>query len=180
MPPRHSVWTVSPSPTDPEAPPQELPGDPSLRIAGGTTAESVIRLLVIEDNEFDQEELLRHMRKANIREHILFIADGRKAIDLLLQDKLNIRSKIFAVFLDLNLPKASGVEILRAIRSTPEIAHFPVIVMTGLANPKDMAECEKLKATSYIPKPIGFQAFCMALANVFHLPVSPSSSVIKG
>jgi two-component system response regulator len=179
MPPRNSVWTISPSPADLEAPPKELPGDSSLRVAGGTTSESAIRLLVIEDNEFDQEELLRHLRKANIREHILFIADGRKAIDLLLQDRQSICSKIFAVFLDLNLPKASGVEVLRTIRLTPEIAHFPVIVMTGSSNPKDIAECEKLKATSFIPKPVGFQAFCMALANVFHLPISGSSPVIE-
>jgi hypothetical protein len=40
----------------------------------------------------------------------------------------------------------------------------------SLSDLNNLKECLQLKATSYLPKPIGFASFCMALANVFHLP----------
>jgi len=105
----------------------------------------------------DQEVLLDHLKKANIRDHILFISDSRIAVELLLHaDDQEIRSKLRAVFLDLRLPGFGGLEILRLIRSTPEIASLPVIVMTGLTEPKILEECRRLKATSYLPKPLIF------------------------
>lgn len=147
--------------------------DPSLRTTAGETPESVIRVLVVEDNDDDQELLLRQLKKAKISERILFIKDGNKAVELLSRDdEQGIRSKLCAVFLDLKLPGTGGIEILRLIRSKPETAHLPVIIMTGSTNPKDMEECQRLKATSYISKPISFQSFCVAIANVFHLPAS--------
>jgi len=134
-------------------------------------AGSPVRVLVIEDNDDDQQLLLRQLKKAEISERILFVNDGKKAVDILLRnDEREIRSKLVAVFLDLKLPNTSGIEILRLIRSTPEIAKLPVIVMTGSTNPKDLEECQKLKATSYISKPIAFQSFVVAIANVFHAP----------
>ncbi len=132
---------------------------------------SAIRVLVIEDNDDDQQLLLRQLKKAEISERILFVNDGKKAVDILLRsDEQEIRSKLVAVFLDLKLPHTSGLDILRLIRSTPEIAKLPVIVMTGSTNPKDLEECQKLNATSFIAKPITFQSFVVAIANVFHAP----------
>ena len=130
-----------------------------------------MRVLVIEDNDDDQQFLLRQLKKAQISERILFVNNGQKAVDLLLRaDDQEIRSKLVAVFLDLKLPGKSGIDILRLIRSTPEISKLPVIVMTGSTNPEDMAECQRLNATSFVSKPIDFQSFVVAIANVFHAP----------
>ena len=114
-----------------------------LPVTKSGALKNVVKVLVIEDNDDDQRLLLRQLKKANIQEQVL---------------------------LDLKLPGASGLEVLHFIRSKPGIAHLPVIVMTGSDNPKDLEECQRLKVISYISKPVEFQPFCMAIANVFHLP----------
>jgi two-component system response regulator len=134
------------------------------------------KLLIIEDNDADQELLLARLRKADIGNHVQFITDGRQAVDFLLQDSQSVQPEIFAVFLDLKLKGMEGVEVLRIIRSTPNLAKLPVIVITGSRHPEDRKACESLRVSSYITKPINFQEFCMALANVFHQPVLASVS----
>jgi CheY-like chemotaxis protein len=161
-------------------PAMNLNCDPSMRVVRGDAPEPVIRVLVIEDDDMDQEVLLDHLKRANVQDHILFISDSRRAAELLLRaDDQEIRSKLCAVFLDLMLPGFSGIEILRLIRSTPEIASLPVIVMTGLTDPKVLEECRKLKATSYLKKPLAFRSFCMAVANIFHLPAPHSQGLVE-
>jgi CheY-like chemotaxis protein len=151
-----------------------FPDNPSLRVVNGTEPEPAIRLLVIDDDHNDQEFLLRHLRKAKISDHILFIDDGRLALKLLAQE--DVQEKVFAVFLDLNLNGMSGLEILRTIRATPNLSRLPVIIISGSTDPEERAECQRLKATSFISKPISFQTFCMAIANVFHRPFEAATT----
>lgn len=150
--------------------------DPDIRLAPDSGAGGPIRLLVIEDDQDDQVLLYRQLRKANITDHTLFVSDGTKALQLLTDDTLSLKSTVIAVFLDLKLQGASGLEVLRSIRARPEFENLPVIIMTGSNDPAHRDECQRLKATSYIAKPISFQAFCMAIANVFHLPAGSHAS----
>src|SRR5207253_1015144 len=57
------------------------------------------------------------------------------------------------VLLDLNLPKVNGLEILRYIRSSPELGHVPVIVLSASESPKDKEAVSALGATSILMKP---------------------------
>lgn len=141
--------------------------DPALGVAPDHPGSPNTRLLVIEDCPDDQERLRRQLRKAKIHDQILFVNDGRKAIDILVKDVLHIRSKLFAVFLDLKLKGISGLEVLRAIRSEPKLENLPVVIMTGSHDPEDINECRRLRATTYLSKPVSFQSFYMAIANVF-------------
>jgi two-component system response regulator len=142
--------------------------DTSLRLVQGGQDDAAIRLLVVEDSQDDQELLLRQMRKAGIHDSILFVGDGTKAVELLKQDKLR---QIFAVFLDLNLQGAHGIEVLRRIRSLPEIAKIPVIIMTGSTDPRDLEECQRVQISSFVNKPVDYPTFAKAVADIFHLPV---------
>jgi CheY-like chemotaxis protein len=129
-------------------------------------------LLVVEDN-IDDQELLRHqMKKANIHDRVFFVDNGTAAMKCLTEDTFR---SIFAVFLDLNLAGQSGLEVLRFIRSTPDLSLLPVIVMTGSENPRDLTECRRLNATSYAVKPIDFKTFCTSVASVFHLPTGKAA-----
>jgi two-component system response regulator len=130
------------------------------------------KLLIIEDNQDDQELLIRHLKKANIEEHIRLIADADQGMEVLLEDGLSAQPEIFAIFLDLNLNGIPGLEVLRLIRSKPELAKLPVIVITGSDNIEDRKACAKLQVVSFITKPINFPSFRMAIANVFHQPVA--------
>jgi CheY-like chemotaxis protein len=50
------------------------------------------------------------------------------------------------IVLDLHLPRYDGMAILRAIRETPDLEHLQVVILTGLANPHQKVEIEKLGA----------------------------------
>lgn len=57
------------------------------------------------------------------------------------------------VLLDISLPSLSGLEVLRAIRTTPEWQWLPVIILSADARPETMAEAASLGATEYLNKP---------------------------
>ena len=69
-----------------------------------------------------------------------------------------------AVVLDVRLPTLNGVAVLRQIRSTDRM--LPVIIMTGLATPGEMAEMRRLGVTEIIEKPEVLKHFSEALARV--------------
>jgi DNA-binding response OmpR family regulator len=74
------------------------------------------------------------------------------------------RERPDAVVLDIRLPAMSGVAVLRRIRATdPDL---PVMIMTGLATPGEIAEARRLGVTEVIEKPELLKGFSEALARI--------------
>src|SRR5262245_53549995 len=69
-----------------------------------------------------------------------------------------------AVVLDVRLPKLTGVGVLREIRSIDP--NLPVIIMTGLATPGEIAEIYRLGVTEIVEKPEVLRRFSEALAKL--------------
>jgi CheY-like chemotaxis protein len=136
-----------------------------------TSASSAVRVLVVEDNADDRELLLRQLRKAGMADHVKFISDGKEALAFLTSAEPEPQvTPLIALFLDLNLPSLSGLDLLRALRQESRYQATHVVVMTSSNNPKDLEECRRLNVTHYVSKPITFDAFSKAVADVFHLP----------
>src|SRR5437879_2311857 len=74
------------------------------------------------------------------------------------------RERPDAVVLDVRLPRLNGVAVLRQIRSTDPT--LPVIIMTGLATPGEIAEVRRLGVTEIIEKPEVLRHFSEALARI--------------
>jgi two-component system, response regulator len=129
---------------------------------------SPIRILVVEDNPDDQELLLRQLSKAKLSDHVMFISDGRQALDLIENVMVLSKTGLIAVFLDLHLPGIGGLDLLRRLRRQPGAESFPVIAMTSSNDPNDLEECQKLNVTSFVQKPVTYQSFSHAIANIFH------------
>jgi len=70
------------------------------------------------------------------------------------------------ILLDLNLPKIDGLEILRRIRADERMRMIPVVVLTSSLADKDRIESYKLGVNSYIVKPVGFDNFSRAVAEI--------------
>jgi DNA-binding response OmpR family regulator len=73
-----------------------------------------------------------------------------------------------AVVLDVRLPRLNGVDVLRQIRLRD--ARLPVIIMTGLATPGEIAEIRRLGVTEIIEKPMVLRQFGEALARIANRP----------
>ncbi len=131
-----------------------------------------VRVLIVEDNQDDREILIRQLRKINIESNVKFIADGKEALDFLVEvgQRSSLGAELVAIFLDLKLPSMDGMELLKWIRVNPELKAIPVVIMTSSIDPKHVALCNELKVSGFISKPITFGSFSRAVANVFHLP----------
>ena len=107
-------------------------------------------VVIVEDNPDDSFWLKRELKKADLTLPVRIFADGQRALDFLSEcDDLPE-----ALFLDLHLPGASGLQLLNAIRGSSRMNRIIVFVLDGSSSPKEIAECEKLGVAGYLDKPV--------------------------
>ena len=122
-----------------------------------------VELLLVEDDPNDVELTLIALRKHKLANKIHVVRDGEEALDFLFargpyaNRGPNGQPKV--ILLDLKLPKVSGLEVLKAVKSDPRTRAVPVVVMTSSREQRDMVECYRLGVNSYIQKPIDFNQF---------------------
>jgi two-component system, response regulator len=127
------------------------------------TNSNEVELLLVEDDPNDVELTLIALRKHKLANKIHVVRDGEEALDFLFcrghytQRTFNGPPKV--ILLDLKLPKVSGLEVLKAIKSEPRTRAVPVVVMTSSREQRDMVEGYRLGVNSYIQKPIAFDQF---------------------
>lgn len=141
--------------------------------------ENLVRVLVIEDSADDRELLLYQLRKSGMDNHVKFISDGKEALDFLISSGIpNLADELIAIFLDLKLPSLGGLDLLRQLRVRNSFQDIPIIVMTSSSDPKDIQECNRLKVSNFVSKPVTFTSFSKAVADVFHRPKTNSQTVV--
>ena len=131
-----------------------------------------VEVLLVEDSPHDAEMTLRTLRKRNLANNVVHVHDGQEALDwLFAQGAYSDRdpSRLPKVaLLDLKLPKVDGLEVLRAIRADDRTRLIPVVVMTSSQEERDVVETYKLGVNSYIVKPMDFDNFSSAVAELGH------------
>lgn len=133
---------------------------------------TTIEILLVEDNPRDAEVTLRALRKRNLGNHVVHVQDGQEALDCIFgvgahagRDP-NDHPKL--VLLDLKLPKVDGLEVLRAIRANASTRLMPVVMMTSSREQQDLIESYQLGVNSYVVKPVDFDGFSAAVAELGH------------
>jgi len=132
--------------------------DKSVRHPG---ADAGIDILFVEDSADDVELALRALKRANIANRIHVVRDGAAALDFLFctgeYSRRNREEHPRLVLLDVGLPKVDGIEVLRRIKSDPDLRTIPVVMLTASDDYQDFAAAKRLGADGYIVKPVGFQ-----------------------
>lgn len=115
-------------------------------------------ILLVEDNPVDVDLTLRAFSKRNLTNPINVARDGEEAILWIKRweegDKIPV-----VILLDLKLPKYSGLEVLKELKSHEVFKTIPVVVLTSSAEDVDVEAAYKLGANSYIVKPVDFDKF---------------------
>lgn len=115
-------------------------------------------ILLVEDNEDDAELMEHAFGKAGIINPLIVVTDGDAAVDYLEGKGVHSDRAQYPlpslVLLDLKLPRRSGFEVLKFIRSHAGTKHTPVIVITSSNQNKDIKQCYELGANSYLVKPV--------------------------
>ena len=67
------------------------------------------------------------------------------------------------ILLDLKMPKVDGIEVLRQIKTDPQLKVIPVVVLTSSREEQDLVMSYQLGVNAYIVKPVQFQEFVEAV-----------------
>ena len=126
-------------------------------------------LLLVEDNPNDVELTLTALKEAHLANEVVVANDGEQALDFLYRrGKYAGRTtpQPGVILLDLKMPKVDGHEVLRHIRSDPELRLVPVVVLTSSREERDLYESYDNGANSYVVKPVDFEEFITAISKL--------------
>ncbi len=115
-----------------------------------------IKILLVEDNEDDIELTRIALRKSKIINDLMVVRDGEEAINFLTNPETFIPD---IIFLDLNLPKKSGKEVLKEIKGNENTRRIPVVILTTSTDGGDIKDAYDGYANCYIAKPLDFEGF---------------------
>jgi len=127
------------------------------------------RILLVEDDPRDVELILESLGDYNLANEVVVARDGEEALDYLCcreTFKSRPNGNPAVVLLDLKLPKISGMEVLRQIRSDQKLKMMPVVILTSSREEKDWVESYKLGVNAYVVKPVDFHEFVKAVKDV--------------
>lgn len=123
-----------------------------------TVRNSNLPILLVEDNPVDVDLTLRAFSKRNLTNPINVARDGEEAINWIKRWEQGEKIPL-VILLDLKLPRYSGLEVLKEIKSHPVFKTIPVVVLTSSDEETDIETAYKLGANSYIVKPVEFENF---------------------
>jgi two-component system response regulator len=133
-------------------------------------SNSEMEILLVEDSMSDAELTIRALKKNNVSNNIFHVKDGAEALDFVFcTGKYAGRNKHLKpriILLDLNMPKVSGIEVLKQLKSNEHTKSIPVVVLTSSKEDPDVQACYQLGVNSYIVKPVGFESFTKAVAEL--------------
>jgi two-component system, chemotaxis family, response regulator Rcp1 len=119
-----------------------------------------IQILIVEDNPADARLVREVMRDSKILNEIQWVPDGVEALAYLRhQGKYAKSPRPNLIFLDLNMPRKDGRDVLREVKADPTLRQIPIVVMTSSQAEEDIARAYDQHANCYVRKPIDFQQF---------------------
>ena len=124
-------------------------------------------VLLVEDNPDDEELTLRGLRRTNLSNPVDVAHDGQEALDYLFGNHDQAAKPLpVVVLLDLHLPRVDGFEVLKRIRAEKRTHRVPVVILTSSSEDQDLIDGYDLGANSYVRKPIQFDEFASAIAQL--------------
>ncbi len=140
-----------------------------------------VEILIVEDNPQDAELTIRALKKTNLVNHFMVAEDGEEALDIIFSRGIHeIRQNLKpprVIFLDLKLPKVSGLEVLKEIKSNATTKTIPVVIVTSSREDPDIKTAYEYGANAYVVKPVEFEAFSnsMMQTGIFWLTINEAA-----
>lgn len=111
-----------------------------------------MRCVVIDDEPFALDLIKDYIQRTPFLELTQFFSNPFKALDYLNREKVDI------IFLDINMPELSGIQLIRALQSPP-------MVVFTTAYPEFAAESYEYNAVDYLVKPVKYERFLKAVSK---------------
>jgi CheY-like chemotaxis protein len=127
-------------------------------------------LLLIEDTASDIELTKRALDRAHIANPLVVAEDGQEGLDYIFGKGAHAGRDVndlpALLLLDLNLPKISGLEILRRIRDDERTKRLPVVILSSSKEQEDVATGYDRGANGFVRKPVDSKEFAEAVSRL--------------
>ena len=119
-----------------------------------------IKILIVDDFS-TMRKIIRNILTQLGFKNILEADDGTTALEILKKEKVDL------IISDWNMPKMSGLELLKAVRSDENLKDVPFVMVTAEAQKENILEAIKYKVNQYIVKPFTPETLKEKLEKVF-------------
>jgi CheY-like chemotaxis protein len=129
----------------------------------------VKRILLAEDNANDVELTLEALSHHNLANEVVVARDGEEALDYLYRRgafQTREEGNPAVVLLDLKMPKIDGMEVLRQVKTDPDLKTIPIVMLTSSMEERDIIESYNLGVNAYVVKPVDFHEFIDAVKEL--------------
>jgi len=126
------------------------------------------QILIAEDSAITRAFLVSVLEEFSDQLNIIEAASGFEALKQLPREKFDL------IITDINMPDINGLELINFVRSNPEYAHIPLIVVTTEGSVRDKEKGLALGASEYLVKPIDPNLFRNLIIK--HLGLEPEPS----
>jgi two-component system response regulator len=129
------------------------------------------RIILVEDDP-DHAELITDILEGEFTEgDIVLVRDGQEAIEYFQEFSVKcngqvINDKINLIILDLNLPKVSGMEVLKYLKKNSQYSQIPVAILSTSTNEKSISEAYENGAVKFLTKPVSYEEFITKLEGL--------------
>ena len=117
-------------------------------------------ILLVDDNQIEAQIFETAMREASTRARIYWVSTGKEALEFLRQQgRFEGVGSIHIVVLDRRLGGDDGMDVLREIKTDPDISRTPVIMLTSSKSQDDIDLAYSLGANAYFRKPVSLGSY---------------------
>jgi len=111
-----------------------------------------VKIFVVDDSQLDRKLLMTTLQKSGVANEFLQADDGKVALEILDTESDNI----CLMFLDWQLPKIDGLEILKRVARNPKTESLPIIMLTSSSSPesKEIAQLLNPNLKAFVMKPL--------------------------
>lgn len=127
----------------------------------------IVEILIVDDSVEDIDLMMEALEGTKLANNVSVVHDGVEALSFLRkQGKYSNASTPALVFLDLNMPKKDGREVLEELKSDESLKHIPIVILTTSKDEEDIAKAYKAHANCYVTKPVDIQQFAKVVSAI--------------
>jgi len=126
-------------------------------------------ILIAEDDAGHARLIEKNLTRAGLHNSIQWFGNGQAVLDFLFRRGAGPHrapEAPYLLLLDIRMPRVDGVEVLRQIKSDPELRKIPVIMLTTTDDPREVERCHAIGCSSYIVKPVDYDKFAEAIKSL--------------
>ena len=126
-------------------------------------------IILAEDDAGHAGLIMNSLKRTGMTYDILHFEDGKETLNFLFRRGEGPHREdgvSYILLLDIRMPEVDGIEVMRQVRQDKELSKIPTIMVTTTEDPVEMNKCWQLGCNNYFVKPVGFEQFFQAMAQL--------------